>query len=351
MTDLAIIKEIKNIIKKEKEYYYPFTISQIDFQNQKSVMGLSADGNLVLGYKNKKYNFTVKAKAATSLRYIQETIAVMKSRKAKKKENLMLLIPYINKNITEILIDSKINAIDLNGNYFIQTDDLTAIRLDRKNRYKQSAPIKKIFSQNSSIVSRLFLNQKKGYSQVNEVYDEINKLGGGINLPTVSKVIKRLDEELIIKKDRSGIELLQPEKLLEMLNSEYSSPKIISEVKLNLPIDIRDFEKGFIKLTGCRDWVRTGVSSAEYYAATSLSDVVSVYIDDLNKVEAVLQKYENERFFNCIIYETTSNFVYFNRNKFWSSRVQAFLELSQLDKREKELAREIKKGILKIYNV
>ena len=89
-------------------------------------------------------------------------------------------------------------------------------------------------------MGRLLLARRVRYGSVNEIARAIQMLGGGLSLSAVSKVLKGLEEELIIEKSCAGIALLQPEKLLQKLGENYRPPKIFETLKLKIP-DMNDF--------------------------------------------------------------------------------------------------------------
>lgn len=240
-----------------------------------------------------------------------------------------------------------ISGLDLNGNYLIQTKEMAAIRLDRENRFTESQPIKKIFSGNSSLVGRLLLLEKRRFDSVNEVFAAIGEWGGSLSLSSVSKVLKGLEEELIIEKSREGIALLQPDKLLQRLQEEYRPPKVLARLRLKLPetaLEIRDALRE--ALPESARWTLTGESSAQQYTVTTQPSEFNIYATGFGS----LARYEADRFANATVQRTEDSFPYFGRPKQagfpWSSELQCYLELSRLGKRERELADTIRGSIL-----
>lgn len=352
MLSESLLKDI--ILKKsklEEEFISPLEITEFTEVPVSSGSNYVPDAKISIKYKNAKVDFLAEIKSTTSLKKISQIIIVLSDYKIKKNENLLLIVPYLNDEISKIITESGISCIDLNGNYLIQTDKFTSIRLDKKNNYKQSVPIRKIYSQDSSIVGRMLLVKNKEYKQVNEIYNEIVKYGGSINLSTISKVLKKLDEDLIISKKKGSIRLVQPKKLLEQLIANYSPPKILSSIKLKIP-ENKKRDKFLTELFQDTEWTYTGVSSAEYYSPSPTTGNISIYVQSNQDVFGKLKDYEDERFYNIVIYETKSSFVYFNRDKNnRSSILQCMLELSKMDKREKEIAEELKNEILKRFKI
>lgn len=256
----------------------------------------------------------------------------------------MLIVPYLSGTIVEMLNREKMSGIDLNGNYLIQAPDMFAIRLDQKNNFPESQPIKNIFAGASSQVGRLFLAADRRFSSVNEVFLAIQKLGGSLSLSAVSKVLKVLEEELIIEKSPAGIALLQPEKLLGKLGEGYRPPRISGSLKLKIPEGLAGL-KGLEGLPGT-GWMIAGESSARRYAVMSDNSVLKVYLTDYSS----LCKWQDDRFYNVLAQKTGDLFPYFDAREEqglrWASPVQCWLELSRLDKREREIAAGVSDSIL-----
>lgn len=307
--------------------------------------GRRFDAEVILGWGSRAVAFLAEIKARTAPKLVIEAISRLKSL-AGKRDNVLLVVPFLSKTIIELLEREGVSGLDLSGNYFIQTPDMVAIRLDRGNQFPESQPIKKVFSGNSSLVGRLLLTEKRRFTSVNEVFIEIRRRGGSLSLSAVSKVLAALDRDLIIEKSRESITLLQPEKLLDRLAAEYRPPKLFGSMKLKLPsgkgggpAEKPDLGESFSGTA----WVLTGESSASRYGITSETGVLSVYMPESGN----FSKFEDERFYNVLVRQTADSFVYFDiQDDRWASPVQCYLELTQLGKREQEIAGTIRESIL-----
>ncbi|MFH1263164.1 MAG: hypothetical protein V1495_06955 [Pseudomonadota bacterium] len=312
------------------------------------------DARVQLTWNNKTRDFVAEMKATSAPKVVQEGIRALKQATS-ADENRLVVVPYLSWANADVIRSEGVSALDLNGNYYIQTPDLVAIRLDQPNQYKQAQPIKAAYSGNSSMVGRLFLMENKTYGSVQEVFRAIETLGGRggakpIVMSTVSKVLKRLEEDLIIEKSRKKIRLLQAGKLLDNLRDSYKPPTLTdNELNLRLPEGKKPWGLGF---TGI--YAFTGESSVQMYATTTEPQVYSMYVADIPYLlrRSDIRKYEDARFPNLILKETRDAFVYFRDERSdsaWASAVQTYLELSQLGKREKEIAEDVRKGILEPF--
>ncbi len=184
------------------------------------------DAIIKMKYQKKNITLIIEVKNRTAPQIIEQAIRQLGNLGDNQKDYIpTLLVPYLNNNVVSSLEKFGISGLDLNGNYFIKAPDLIAIRLDKKNNYKESVNIKNIYDGRTSIVGRYLLKRNIGYNSVSEIYENIIKIGGNIALSTVSKALTRLEEDLIIQKNTNGIRLLQPEKLLDRLKDNYTKPK------------------------------------------------------------------------------------------------------------------------------
>jgi len=310
------------------------------------------DARITLSWGGHIVPFVVKVKARTAPKLVSEAVWRLKSCAGDRKWNLLLVVPFLSKTIVEILEREGMSGLDLNGNYLIHTPEMVAIRLDRRNEFTESQPIKKIFSGGSSLVGRLFLSGPRRFGSVNEVYSSIRELGGSLSLSAVSKVLAGLENELIIEKGRDGISLLQPGKLLQSLEDGYRPPKVTATMKLKLPGTGLSAIQELAKSMPAAQWVLSGESSAQRHAVTTTAETFIVYATDLEPPGLIssLARFEDERFFNVTMKSISDTFPCFDTRTGegvpWASPVQCYLELSQLGKREREIAATVREAIL-----
>jgi hypothetical protein len=59
-----------------------------------------------------------------------------------------------------------------------------------------------------------------------------------------------------------------------------------------------------------------------------------------------IEKDRDNRFYNCMLHESRDDFVYIGHDGHWASDVQTYLDLTQGDKREREIAQDPQEEIL-----
>ena len=233
-TESQFAQQVAAKLETQRDLFEPLEVLRFNVEPRRTGSDYAPDATLELGWKGRIERFQVEIKSRTAPSLIQAAISKLE-RYGQTGPNLMLLVPYLSKTITQMVTPTQFSCVDLNGNYLIETNDWLAIRLDMKNQFTESGYIKKIFEGNSSLACRLMLRENKVFSRVSQIYDGIRALGGNLSLSAVSKVLTALDEKLFIDRSKTSIRLLQPRRLLEELRTNYKAPKTRASVKLKLP--------------------------------------------------------------------------------------------------------------------
>ena len=269
----------------------------------------------------------------------------------------MVLFPYLPEDRLEELEREGVSALDLCGNGVVTVPGEWLVRRTGKpNLYPQSFPIKNVFRGTSSLVARVFL-LRSTYSAVGEIREEIKSLGGTVTLSTVSKVLARLEEELIVGRQSGEIRLLQPEKLLQRLVENYRPPEVTRRFLGKI---ITNVSPETLLMVSRLNWVLerrvlTGASSIRrLYAEMPREPTSSFYCRDLVALVELLQRdgdvREEDRFPDLELLETNDDTIYFGLRVVggtpYASGVQTYLELATGGKREQEMAEKFKTLIL-----
>lgn len=340
-TARAFENRVFDISKGSSSIYEPLSVQVLGVPT-----GGKGDIEVLIGLGGKKVEFEAEIVNRTSPQLLE--LKLLKATPQGTNRSYLLIVPYLSESVVALLKRSNVSGLDLNGNYYIVTPDIVAIRLDRKNEFKESATIKKIYSGTSSVVGRYLVEVDQIPCTINEIANDISNKGGNISLSTVSKVLNRLNDELIISKKRE-IQILQREVLLDNLVNSYIQPRELQTIKLKVPEDALDFLR--TKLGKQEGWSLTGISSADKYTLAPSVQAVEVY---LKRVSSEWLRWEDNRFYNIVLKEIDDDFVYFNsaleKNVRYSSKLQSYIELARGDKREKEIAEEMKRDFLGVGN-
>ena len=265
----------------------------------------------------------------------------------------MLVVPYLPDARLAELEAEGVSGVDLCGNgVLVVPDELLVYRTGRPNRFRSEAEIKNVFRGGSSLVARTFLLVPE-YASVQDARREIEKRGGSVALSTVSKVCNSLVSLLVIERDKGKgsaarkLRLLQPDKLLDLLATNYVPPPLTRTVR-GKTLKPEAFRAALSRDDKTRV-VQTGLGSVENYAVMAREPMQTFYSSNLDAtLRALGDTFEpTERFANVTLSETRDDTVYFDtRPGLVASPIQVYLELMTGDKRTRETAEQVRRAIL-----
>ena len=267
----------------------------------------------------------------------------------------LIIAPYIGAKQAKILADKDISWIDLSGNMSVRISNRVYIeRTGKPNRFPDTAPIKKIFQGTSSLVSRALLLQPEGFSSLYEMVDFINNRNAKITLSTVSKVVKRLEEELLINRDKSLINVADQEKLLERLVQGYrnSTERRTKQTYRFVIENIQQLSPGLVG--ECKDYLACGFYAAQI-KGLAMTDKMTIFVKDIEQFRRKAEEKwvsitADEEFGNVIITETNDPGVWFNPD--WRiidsvvGDIELYLEMMVDTPRGPKIAEQLKRRIL-----
>jgi hypothetical protein len=266
----------------------------------------------------------------------------------------LVIVPSLSEEQLHSLEKRQISGVDLCGNGVLVIPGLSVFRAGTPNRFPASRPLKRVYEGTSSLVARIFLLRPE-FKSVSQIKDEVLARGGNITLSTVSKALKQLEEDAIVSKSKDGIRLLQADKLLDRLKTNYRPPKIGEVVRCEIVAesDLSQMMNREAKQAKAK-FVLSGSSSVNYYASLGREpfDIyfcTSIPLQQLDRLGAKLDV--ESRFPNIEFQSTNAEYVYFDARNDKSGRliaspIQTYLELATSDKRGQEVARQIGADLL-----
>ncbi len=242
-----------------------------------------------------------------------------------------------------------VSAFDLGGNAaIVDPERMAVLRTGAPNKYPSSRDIKSIYQGKSSLVPRVFLLCPR-FDLVGDILTEIERRGGQISLGTVSKVLKGLEDDLVVQKDPT-IEVLQADRLLDRLVENYAADRV--EVSRSVDVKLDPGPDSLWRLRRVCDDLRARCVAASLGPDDPVPDTgtPSVYVEDIDSVLPALELEPVSRFGTLTLCETRDLRVYFDRRDkegfFWASPLQRYLDLAVSGKREQELSLALRETIL-----
>ena len=196
--------------------------------------------------------------------------------------------------------------------------------------------------------------KKEPFKSLNEVYRFINERNGNITLATVSKVVRSLEEDLLVAKTDSGISITNRERLLDKLVEGYRtySERYENEIytySFDAGFDISFFWSVKVDFTACG-----------FYAAKmkgiATTDRITIFIKSINEVKetferSVVRIRPDAEFGQLDLIETRNPCVWFNmQSKQYKNIVddlELYLEMMIDTPRGPKIAEILKERILK----
>ncbi len=314
-------------------------------------------------WESKEVQFAVEVKAMFTPKSITQAIYMIKDMANSLKLSPLLIAPYLSEESIMKLGKNGVSGIDLCGNCIMQIPgEILVLKTGKPNKFPDRKPIKNIYSKNSSMVARLFLVQPF-FEKIGDVLDEVNARNPlaewnrrPLTFSTVSKVLKILEDDLVISRKGNSTKLLQADKLLRNLREYYEPPRVKRIIDWKFPKELQqNKDKASILFNAIQSKVPamiTGKSSVLLYAMMQPSDRISVYCLDLEEISSRLPGRSEERFADISIIEVNPNPSFFDsrciNGVVWASPVQCYLELITGDKRDQETAIQLEEYILKI---
>ncbi len=346
------------LLYKGKVEFPPLSLRYREYRS-KTVGEGAIDAMVEASWGKKSARFVIECRALSTPKSFQESLGLLEKILLPAHFNPMLLMPYLSDDKLLELEARGISGIDLCGNGVVMASGVFALfRSGRKTRFTSSASIKNIYRKNSSMVGRAFLSLP-GYGSVQEICLEINArnmlvqyaIARPMSLPTVSKSLKTLEDDLIVQRN-GEIRLIQSDKLLEKLSDNYSAPKITERVRLKLTAGnaaIGDLIGRIARKSGV-PVMATGTSSVARYAVMQRGDLLSIYCPSIEPFLEQLPGKQADRFPDVEFIETMDESVYFDARQEgdfrWASPVQVYLELMAGDQRDRNTASQVKSHIL-----
>jgi len=334
---------------------------ELDKSNMPDKNNRRIDAKIIGCWDNQKINFAAEIKTLSTPKIFMEAIAVLKEKTRSGTLVPLIICPFLSEEQLQKLENEGINGVDLCGNGAINIPGKISIfRTGYKNLFPTGGPIKNVYRKTSSLVGRTLLSCPR-FDSVTQLTEEIGekdffaKTAGRLPLTfgTVSKCLSAMVQDLIISKDKRRIDLLQPDKLIDMLARNYTESNEDAVISTKIDLDENKLTQRLADLSVQLKVpiVATGLSSVSRYAVMEQDKKFSIYcprseelLDELGASKTI------KRFPNLEIHETKDSTVYFdayNEDGFcWASPIQTYLELISGDKRDRETAGQVLKYIL-----
>lgn len=308
------------------------------------------DAMAQVSWGGRSFRFVVELKARNIPKVFSGALTQARTLAETTGDNPMVVLPYLAPERLEELERAGVSGIDLCGNAIVMVPGkLFVLRTGAKNRFRESYPIREVYRGTTSLVPRALLLRPVTQS-LSDLDRFIRSRGGETTLTTISKALRRMEDDVLIERRGGKARLLQPRELLERLAAAYKPPKV-NRTFAGLT-QLKPDALATRLATAPETIVLTGQSSTSRYAVMGREDRSRFYCPSL---PAAIQSLgsaakETDRFVNLELLETSDPTVYFDAREDgqlrFASPIQTFLELQAGDKREQETAVQVRDQIL-----
>ena len=303
-----------------------------------------------LGDTSKRFHFFVECRADNTRLSVELAWSHARDM-ASKNETPLIIVPYLSAERLDYLAAQDASGVDLCGNGIVVVPNRIYIRISGEpNLYPTSRPLQNPFKGRSALAARMLLSRAR-WESVGELRVAIEAAGARLSASQVSKVVKALQEDLILTRQGSQLMVNDRLRLLDKLGKAWESPRFGRSRLLRLLSS-----NAFDALVSDVDfnWAIMGESSVERYATFSQGGPRRIAVSDLatawHQLESATEPEPVRNFADLELCETDEPGFYFDndidRNGVrWASRLQTWLELQNGDARQQEAARDLHQQI------
>lgn len=308
------------------------------------------DAMLRASWEGAEYRFVAEFKGRSTPQVVTQAISQARVLADRLDARPLVVVPYLSPERLRELERAGVSGIDLSGNALVVVSGkLLVLRTGAPNKFRESYPIREVYRGNTSLVARALLLRPQTESLA-DLDRFIRERRGRITLTTISKALRRLEDDVLVERRGGWARLLQPEPLLDKLAGAYRPPKVLRRVVGSTSLDRAALAARFTTVPART--VLTGQSSTDRYAVMGREERVRFYTDSSVALLGTLggEFTEGERFANLELIETDDPTAYFDVRRRgdlpFASPIQTYLELASGEKREKETAEQVRALIL-----
>ncbi len=309
------------------------------------------DGIVTLSWNGTGFRFAVEYKAPGTPKQLDAAIAQLRRYLgASSGLRPLIVAPYLKPELLDRLVSEGVSAVDLCGNMAIVVpNSWLVVQKGNPNRFPSSAPIKNVYRGRSSLVARELLTRQSVptvTALANDLRDSV-----GLTMPTISKVLRALEDEVIITRG-DAIRVVQPDRLLANLLANYRPPTVRRRVRGKVGRD--DSVLAQLRANADRSGLLYAADLPERYTILPSSDpVLRIYTTSIEQLVDGMSVDELSRFPDVEFLETDDPGVYFQRveqgSTYCTSRLEVYLALASGGKREQQAAQPIRNDLLRAY--
>ena len=260
----------------------------------------------------------------------------------------VIIAPFISEEGRALCKEEGIGFLDLSGNCFLSFNDTYIEVKGNPNRYSTDKKVISIFKGKSSRILRVLLHRPNRRWTLRELAIE-----AALSVGQVFKVIARLEDlDLIVRQNKTGVQLSKPGYLLDAWRAEYSYK--INEVSNFYSLkSIPEIENTIAKECQLQNmkYAFTLFSGASRVAPFARYNQTFAYLDDAFEIAEKLDLKKVDSGSNVVLLKPFDEGVYYGSqvkdNLLIVSNIQLYLDLFNYKGRGEEQAEFLRSQIIK----
>ena len=318
----------------------PFTVEVLKGEKPSD---RGVDAIVKLSYGGVDRRFAVDVKVRASAKSLLDAAAQIQAA-APRGTFPMVVSSYLPSDIARQLLDQGVSALDLCGNIAVAVPGTWYIeRLGAPNRFPDTRLVKNVFRGASSLVPRVLVSGER-FRSATDLLAAIESRGGSTSLPTVSRVLRQLEDEAVVIRSPE-IMVTDQERFLRLFVSSYR-PALERARVAGRVTDLGAVRTSLAETARGGNFRIVGVAPERYVNFPSSYEEIVVYTTSAAAALEGIDLRTDSPFQNLIVYETDDPSVFFDPREEdgfpWAPPLEAYLRLATGDERMREMATALK---------
>lgn len=305
------------------------------------------DATITMTFGGVQREFAVEARARASARALRDAVTQIQ---AKVPSGMLPLIvcPFLSTELARQLLAEGVSGIDMCGNVAVVVPGTWYVeRLGAPNRFPDTRLVKNVFRGASSMVPRVLLSGES-FRSATDLLAAIAARGGSTSLPTVSRVLRQLEDDALVTR-APEIRTTDRERLLRRFVAEYQP----ANARRRVAGRVADLDEARVTIANAaltEGFRVVGVAPERYVSFPSSYPELVVYSTAADAALRDIQIRTDGPFQNLIVYETEDPTVFFDTRAeegfVWASPLEVYLRLATGDERMREMAKSLKPRLI-----
>lgn len=179
------------------------TIAPLQVKWKASLLAKGPDATAIVTWGGKRFRFAAELKSRSIPKFLSEAVRQARLYAERSGDRPLVVVPYLAPERLEELEQAGVSGMDLCGNVLLNAPgSLFYLRTGAPNRFKETQSIRDVYRGTTSLVPRALLLQPNVRS-LSHLQQFIRSRGAAITLSTISKALRRMEDDILIERRRA----------------------------------------------------------------------------------------------------------------------------------------------------